>query len=293
MAARAFDGEADEGGGRRVHHVLKSRVKIIGRVVGFIVPRAGANHAGGDDRLLIAIGHLIAGELIGHKPIVRRVVVEGVDHPVAIPPNVRFQLIALVAARLGKADKVEPVPRPAFAVLLGSKQTINQLLVGLGVFVADKCVDLFSSGRQAQQVKVRAANERALVGQRRGFEVALLKLGQNERIDRVADPVRLLHRRHRRAFHRLQRPPVQPAAHIGRFLINIYFPPRRPLSALGDPAFQQDDLGLRQLLRLPARFRRHFTDHHPFDQQAVGHLAAGDDVSGIAARQSRLAIGKI
>ena len=177
VAARAFDGQADEGGGGCVHHVLKARVKIVGRVVGFIVPRAGADHSGSNDRLLVAIGHLVAGQLIGHEPVVRHVVVEGVDHPVAIPPNVWLQLIALVAARLSEADEVEPVPRPAFAVMLGSEQFINQLLVSLRVFVIDESLHLSGGRRQAQQVKVRAANERAFVGQWRGLELALFQLG--------------------------------------------------------------------------------------------------------------------
>ena len=57
----ALHGQPEKSGGRRVHHVLEASVKVVGWVVGFVVPRAGTDHASGDDRLLGAVGHLVAG----------------------------------------------------------------------------------------------------------------------------------------------------------------------------------------------------------------------------------------
>ena len=90
VAAGAFHRETEERSGRCVHHVLEPRVKVVGRVVRFIVPRAGANQAGGDHALLCSISDLVAGELLRDKPGVGHVVVQCVDHPVPVAPDVRL-----------------------------------------------------------------------------------------------------------------------------------------------------------------------------------------------------------
>ena len=61
VATRALHGQPEKSGGRCVHHVLESCVEVVGWVVRFVVPGPGADHAGGDDRLFSAIGHLVTG----------------------------------------------------------------------------------------------------------------------------------------------------------------------------------------------------------------------------------------
>ena len=58
----------------------------------------------------------VAGELLAEELVVGLVAVEGVDHPVAVPPGVRQRVVAVLAGGVGVADEVEPVPAPALAV---------------------------------------------------------------------------------------------------------------------------------------------------------------------------------
>ena len=56
-------------------------------------------------RRSVAVRQLVAGELLEDEPVVRHVVVERPDDPVAVLPDVRLHLVALVAARLGVARR--------------------------------------------------------------------------------------------------------------------------------------------------------------------------------------------
>ena len=62
---------------------------------------------------------LVAGDLELDEPIVRHVVVEGPDHEVAVVVGVLAVVVLLVAVALGEPRQVEPVPRPALAVMRG------------------------------------------------------------------------------------------------------------------------------------------------------------------------------
>ena len=73
------------------------------------------------------------------------------------------------------------MPAPALAVLRQTEQIIDDFLQGLGGLIGYKCLDLFRLGRQANQIEVNAADERAAVGIRDGAEIPPL-----EAIDDVA-----------------------------------------------------------------------------------------------------------
>ena len=59
----------------------------------------------------------VAGELLLDEPVVRLVGVERADDVVAVRPGVGPRLVLVVAVRLAVVDDVEPVPRPALAVV--------------------------------------------------------------------------------------------------------------------------------------------------------------------------------
>ncbi len=100
---------------------------------------------------------------------VRLVGVEGADHVIAIGPGVGARLVLVVAVRFAVMHHVQPVPGPALAVLGRGQQPIDQLLVGQGIGVGHKRIDLRPAcGGKADQVEIEPPNQRPPVGGRRG-----------------------------------------------------------------------------------------------------------------------------
>ena len=125
----------------------------------FLVDLRVAVEAGGDLLLERGVRQQVAGELFDRKTVERQVAVEGVDHPIAILPDLPRGVDA-VAVGVGIASQVEPVAAPAFAIVGRGQQAIDQTLVGIRGLVINKGVDLGGRGRQAQQVEAEAADQR-------------------------------------------------------------------------------------------------------------------------------------
>ena len=137
--------------------------------------------------------------------IERHVLVERADDPIAIGPDLAV-VVEVNAVRVGIAGHIEPVAAAMLAPVLRLHQPIDQLLVGIRRLVVDERFDQRRLRRQARQIETEPAGERPAVGFRRGRQAGRFQLGQNERIDRVLHPGRVLHRRRRRPRRRNQRP---------------------------------------------------------------------------------------
>ena len=70
------------------------------------------------------------------------------------------------------------------------EQAVDQPLVGVGPAVGDEGVDLLGGRRQAGQVEPEAADQGRPVGLGGGGEAERFQLGEDEGVDRVADPRR-------------------------------------------------------------------------------------------------------
>ena len=130
---------------------------------------------------------LVAGELPADEPVVGHVVVERLDHEVAIAPGVRAVVVVLEAVGLGVADQVEPVPRPALAVVRAGEQPVDQPLVGVGAGRRrrrPRPPRASAAGRSGRRSARRISVRRSAGGV--GAEALLLQLRQDEAIDRRA-----------------------------------------------------------------------------------------------------------
>ena len=117
MATRAANRQAHEGFRGGLEHVVEPFELGGARVVRFVIPDAEPVKTGGDQAVIVHVRQLVAGDLLHHEPVVRLVLVERADDVVAVFPDKRFFIVALVAVGLGEAHDVEPVAAPAFAVL--------------------------------------------------------------------------------------------------------------------------------------------------------------------------------
>ena len=108
--------------------------------------------------VLCRVRQQVAGELFSQELIVRLVVVESLEHPVAPGPG-EHGFVASIAPGVGITRKVHPSDCEVFAVTRRSEQGIDTLLVGVRRLVRDKGVDLGVGRRKARQRKRSTAEE--------------------------------------------------------------------------------------------------------------------------------------
>ncbi len=127
------------------------------------VPRTGRKEPECFDSVHRARVQHVARDLFGDEPAVGLVRVQRADDVIAVGPRIRARLVLVVAVRFAKVDHVEPVPRPALAVLRRREQLINERLESLRVLVTNERFDFLWCGRQPDQVEVQPTDQRAPV----------------------------------------------------------------------------------------------------------------------------------
>src|SRR5205807_8426373 len=112
--------------------------------------------------------------------------------------------------RVTVINDIQPVPRPALAVLRARKQAIHETLIRVRGFIIKKQVDFIRSRRQANQIEIEPPDQRAAVSLLGRGEPFFAQLGEDEVVDRIAStsfvPDGQL--RHWGSNERLERPPV-------------------------------------------------------------------------------------
>ena len=129
-------------------------------------------------------GHLLADELVEWH-----IAIEGVDHVPAVSPGVGEGVVAFHAGRFGEPRHVEPVSAPAFAKVRRFEQPVDEMFQGIGPLVLEEGLELPGCGRKADEVEVKSACERDLVGIADGCQVSRLDTGQDEVVDRGDRPL--------------------------------------------------------------------------------------------------------
>ena len=140
----------------------------------------------------LGAGQQVAGQLLDREAVEGHVLIEGLDDPIAIGPDLAV-IVEVDAVAVGIAGGVEPVAGPMFAPMRRLHQAVGQLLVGLRRRVVDKGLDHLRRRRQAGQIETQPPGQRAAVGLGGRLQAALLQGGQHETIDRVADPACVLY----------------------------------------------------------------------------------------------------
>ena len=188
MAAGAADGDSQEGLPGVVDHVLHPLLAAEQ----LEVPR---EISGGAEGIQILGAVLVGGEHLDDHAIVRLVLVERFDDPVAPVPDMGLTVADLLAPAgpVAVPPDVHPVPPPTLAVSRAGQQAIHDLLISVGVLVIEERIQLVGSGWESGQVEIEPSqyDRPRRLGPRR--QPARLVFGGDERIDRVADPASRFH----------------------------------------------------------------------------------------------------
>ena len=212
---------------------------------------------GGDDLVLGRVRQQVSGQLLDRELVEGLVLVEGLDHPVAISPDDASR-VARVAGAVGIAGEIEPLAGPVFAIGgLGEEVGDDFGVRGLG-----QPRDFLRRGREAGDVERDAADEDMLGRFGRPLQSFLLLAFGQEGVDGVGFAVL----RYGRTNHGLVGPVTAP----GR--------------ALPDPFLEQCELGGRDGLVLLGR--RHYVvgvrRFDALDEFALLRLARQDDEVSLA-----------
>ena len=159
-------GMALRAGHRGTHEDRVGGVDAVddGGVTEFFVARAAfvlghriAMEGRGDELVFGRLGQQVAGHLLDDELVVRLILVEGLDDPVAVGPDNSAGVGGITGA-IGVAGEVEPLTGPVFAVSgLGEEMGDDVRVLGAGEFR-----DFFGRGRQAGDVEGKSADEDGL-----------------------------------------------------------------------------------------------------------------------------------
>ncbi len=199
VAPRTGDGQAEKR--------LAQHVDAVVEAVGLVLPNvhrrmdllAQKPEAGAQDRLVEPLRRVqprLGGQVFDDDLVVRHVGVEGADDVIAVLVGAGDGVVELVAARVGVAHQVQPVPAPALAEVRRRQQAVRHLRVGVRRIVVQERFDLGRRRRQPDQVVAHAPDQRPLVGGAGGRQVLRLQLGEDEGVDGVRRPCLVLDRRH-------------------------------------------------------------------------------------------------
>ena len=186
VALGAAEGHAQERGTDGVGDVHEEFLAAVlhAGLVGFV--GVVAEEAGRDVGVDVVGVDLVAGNLFADEAVVGFVVVERLNHIVAIAPDVGANFVGLEAVGVGVAGYVEPFAAPAFTVVGRGEQAIDDFREGVGGVIGQEGLGFFGGGREADKIERGAAEERDFVGGAVGPEVLLFQLREDERIDGIA-----------------------------------------------------------------------------------------------------------
>ena len=152
----------------------------------------------------------VPGQLPAHEPVVRQIEVQRVHHPVAERPGVGPLAVDLESVRLGVANDVEPMLRPALTEPGIVQHPVDQPLPSTRPGVVHERRNLLGRGMHPERDEVQPTDEQRPLGQAGRRKPRLGQLRKHKRIDGIGRPLPLAKRRRRRPANRLQRPMPTP-----------------------------------------------------------------------------------
>ena len=115
----------------------------------------------------ISFGEQVARHLLDGEAIKRHIRVVGVDHPFPITPGEGPREIVNASFTVGITYQVQPLAGPLLAIVRRGKQAVNKALIRSRPSIGEELLRLLGSGRDADQIEIDAAQERAPVRFRR------------------------------------------------------------------------------------------------------------------------------
>ena len=187
MAPRTVGGCADE-----CRHCLRDHVVAIQILKSIdrrgccaVVVCSCANKTERRNQLGVVRKEHISGQLFSNEAIPRLVAVETFDQIIAKSPCVRPQRIVFESMRVGKMNRVHPVPRPAFAITRRFQQSVDQLLISIRRGIVHERNRFLDRRMHPVQVHHQSPNQSCTISFGRQTQAVLVLLGDQKPINRM------------------------------------------------------------------------------------------------------------
>ena len=199
MAPRAREREAEKGAPDGVHMLLPfvgdGALDDLRRQLEFLeIRRAQAEETERVPLLGFAAGHEVHRELPPHEFIVTHVVIQRLHHPVAVEPR-RCGAVEVVGRLVGVARQIEPVSRPALAVVRRCQQRFHELRHRRAIRL-DRLFpmrEFLRARRQSEQIKIQPPDQHARRGRFRGLDIRRLHFCEEKKVRLLSRPHRVAH----------------------------------------------------------------------------------------------------
>ena len=146
-----------------VFHGRDSELLIIGSP--FVIAQGRAMKSRRDTLSHRGTFKQISGELFDGELIVRHIVVERMDHPIAIGPKIPCQIL-LVPFGIGVASQIEPQAAPMLAETWMDEQLLDHAFdrsIAIELVFSDKSLDPRSLRMQADEVEPKTPDQRVRI----------------------------------------------------------------------------------------------------------------------------------
>ena len=194
MTAGTVERQAEECLADDADHVLHlflardGTLRGIGLGVTGPVPGTADEHARGDDAVARHRFEDIAGQLLAHELIVGLVVIEALDHVIAVVPGAVARVVVFKSLALGVADDVEPVTPPTLAVVGGGKEVVDEAGIRGLRGIGQERLDLLRARREADEIEEQSTDQDMSIGWERGGNAGLSELVEHPGINRTPRP---------------------------------------------------------------------------------------------------------
>ena len=293
VAARAADGLPEERLANRVElfvHDIHDELLLVLLLEVVIADR----EKGRGDHLTATLRQRsgrqqIPGDLLAHETVERAVLVETLDHIIAVAPGL-LEHEPAQRQRLGEPRYVEPMPPPALAEMRRREEPIDQALVRARRAIVHKGVDLPRRRRQADEIVGQTADQRHAVGIGTRPDALGLLPRADEAVEVAARPRGVGDRRHGGRGHGLIGPMFTALGdvdrpfrrHAGEARARIGRAELHPFLEVRDLLVREFALGRHAKIFVPIT--------HGLDERAVVEIARHHSRTAVAAARPAIAV---
>ena len=174
-----------QSGVNTINHGNVTKFFIVGAA--FVIGQRVAMKGGGYQLFVGRLRQKIAGHLFDRELVKRHVVINGLNHPVAVGPDCARRVVG-VACRISITGQVQPLASPVFTVFGSSQQAVDNCFEGIFRLVCNKGLHFFQRRRKANHVQINTANQRFTIGFGGRLKVIIQHPAQDKVVHRVFDP---------------------------------------------------------------------------------------------------------
>ena len=214
VAGGASHGEAEKDQPGGIGPVLGvDGLVLFGNDAALVGGDVASMKAGGHQPVQVGFRQHVARDLFDRELVEGLVPVEGPDHPVAVGPHLPI-VVDVDAVGVSVAGRVQPVAGTVLAPVLRLHEAVDQGFVGAVGIVGQEGGQGSRVGRQSRQIQGQSAGQGVLVGFGSRRQTLGFQTGQDEAVQRVADPGGVFHRRRFRPADGLEGPVPVPGGSL-------------------------------------------------------------------------------